>query len=84
MSQTFAKEKPSALYLVDQSEIRGRIPLEKRREANAVGPSSEKHYIRPIAMQRVAGRPFLLLRFLPNTAVLEHPRAPRALLPLYY
>ena len=36
MSQTFAKEKPSALYLVDQSEIRGRIPLEKRREANAV------------------------------------------------
>ena len=36
MSQTFAKEKPSALYLVDQSEIRGRIPDEKRRECNAV------------------------------------------------
>ena len=35
MSQTFVKEKPSALYLVDQSEIRGRIPLEKRRERNA-------------------------------------------------
>ena len=30
------KEKPSALYLVDQSEIRGRIPDEKRRERNAV------------------------------------------------
>ena len=36
MSQTFAKEKPSALYLVDQSEIWRRIPDEKRRERNAV------------------------------------------------
>ena len=36
----FAKEKPSALYLAGQSEIRGRIPLEKRREANAVREQS--------------------------------------------
>ena len=43
MSQTFVKEKPSALYLVDQSEIRGRIPLEKRREANAVNINEQTY-----------------------------------------
>ena len=35
----FAREKPSALYLVDPSEIRGRIPVEKWRACNAVSPS---------------------------------------------
>ena len=44
MSQTFAKEKPSALYLVDQSEIRGRNPLEKRRERNAVTQRGAQHF----------------------------------------
>jgi len=36
MSQTFAKEKPSALYLAGRAEIYRGYPDEKRRERNAV------------------------------------------------